>query len=78
VTAIILSPAPASSDTRTCRWCRLPITLCPVLAEGNLTYCGGWVHVPPAGRRFGRHSCGTTRGASTQAAPEGPRKESNA
>lgn len=75
--ATILAPAPAPAGTRYCHWCSLPIMVCPVLAEGFLTYCGGWVHVPAPGRRFGRHSCGLDGGGST-ASPERLRRKSNA
>jgi hypothetical protein len=70
VTETLLAAVLASAETPNCRWCRLPVIPCPVRAEGYLTYCGGWVHVPPPGRRIGRHSCGTTKGASTWATPE--------
>lgn len=53
-----------------CRFCEEPIVLCPARAEGYLTYCGGWIHVPPPGsRRYGRHSCGMA-GGTRQAQPK--------
>ena len=69
MTAVVLSPASASSETRNCRHCHLPIARCPARSEGFLTRCGGWVHLPPPGLEYGRHHCGLN-GMSTQAAPE--------
>jgi hypothetical protein len=69
VTETVLAPASTVAEARRCRWCHLPIRRCPVLAEGYVTYCGGWVHIPLGGQQYGRHSCGAT-GTSTQATPE--------
>jgi hypothetical protein len=76
VTATVLAPAPATSGTRNCRHCHLPIMVCPALAEGYLTRCAGWVHVPPMGLDYGRHHCGVN-GMSSQAEPERPKRETD-
>jgi hypothetical protein len=69
VTATLPAPATATPEIPLCHWCDLPVIPCPVRAEGYVTHCGGWVHVPPPGRDHGRHSCGAS-GPRRQAVPD--------
>lgn len=61
----------AATPTPACRYCTLPVEPCRLQAAGYVTRCRGWVHSPPPGREYGRHSCGTgTWGTQTAAEPE--------